>query len=173
MTEFSMENFFNWPITRLTCIQTCAICLHMSTSFADTCDKAGILRTAHRVANYSSIKNRLSTRIQSPNVTLSKKPELSVISLSEALPPQPADKKLTVPDGVMPTKYLIVCLDLKLENVCALAFKLNGLSIKTSVQSIMHTQFLKFLKDDGRFLRNASLSGHTIKFFKISDRAFK
>ena len=159
-----MENFFNWPITRLTCIQTCAICLHMSTSFADTCDKAGILRTAHRVANYSSIKNRLSTRIQSPNVTLSKKPELSVISLSEALPPQPADKKLTVPDGVMPTKYLIVCLDLKLE---------NGLSIKTSVQSIKHTQFLNFLNDDGRFLHNASLSGHTVKFLKISDRAFK
>ena len=40
-------------------------------------------------------------------------------------------------------------------------------------QSIMHTQFLNFLKDDGRFLCNASLSGHTIKFLKISDRAFK
>ena len=34
--------------------------------------------------------------------------------------------------------------------------------MKTSVQSIIHTQLWKFLKEDGRFLRNASLSGHTI-----------
>ena len=84
----------------------------MSTSFADICFfpqvKAGILRTAPQVANSSSIKNPLSARTQSPNVTLSKKPEFSVISLSEALPPQPADKKLTVPDGVMPTKCLML-----------------------------------------------------------------
>ena len=116
MTEFSMRIFFNWPITRSTCIRTCAICLDLSTSFADSCFfprvKAGILRTAPRVANSSSIKNPLSARTQSPNVTLSKKPEFSVISLSEALPPQPADKKLTAPDGVMPTKYLMVFLDL-------------------------------------------------------------
>ena len=116
MTEFSMRIFFNWPITRSTCIRTCAICLDMSTSFADICAfplvKAGILRTAPRFANSSSIKNPLSARTQSPNVTLSKKPEFSVISLSEALPPQPADKKLTAPDGVMPTKYLMVFLDL-------------------------------------------------------------
>ena len=44
---------------------------------------------------------------------------------------------------------------------------MNGLSIKTSVD------FLNFLKNDGRFLCNASLFGHTIKFLKISDRAFK
>ena len=108
MTEFSMRNFFNWPITHSTSIRTCAICLDMSTSFADICVfprvKTGILRTAPRVANFSLIKN--------PNVTLSKKPEFSIISLSESLPPQPADKKLTAPDGVMPTKYLMVFLDL-------------------------------------------------------------
>ena len=71
----------------------------MSISFADICFfsqiKAGILRTGPQVANSSSIKNPLSARTQSPNVTLSKKTELRVISLSEALPPQPTDKKLT------------------------------------------------------------------------------
>ena len=88
----------------------------MSTSFADICTfplvKAGTLRTAPRVANFSSIKNPLSARTQSPNVTLSKKPEFSVISLSEALPLQPADRKLTAPDEVMPIKYLMLFLDL-------------------------------------------------------------
>ena len=116
MTEFSMQIVLNWPITRSTCIRTCAICLDMSTSFADICAipqiKAGILSTAPLVAKSSAIKNPLSARTQSPNVTLSKKPEFSVISLSEALPPQPADKKLTGLDGVMPTKYLMVFLGL-------------------------------------------------------------
>ena len=92
MTEFSMRNFFNWPITRSTFIRTCTICLDMSTSFADICVsprvKTGILRTAPRVANSSSITNSLLSRAQSPNVTLSKKPEFSVTSLSEGLPPQ-------------------------------------------------------------------------------------
>ena len=125
------------------------------------------------VANSSSIKNPLSVRTQSPTVTLSKKPEFSVISLSEALPPQPEDKKLIAHDGVMPSKYLMVFLDVQLENVCALAFKLNGISMKASVKSVMHTQFLKFLKDDGRFLRNASLSSYKKKFLKRSDRAFR
>ena len=108
MTEFNMRNFFNWPIPPSTCIQTCAICLDMSTSFAEISAfplvKAGILKTSPRVANSSSIKNPLSARIQSP--------EFSVISLSEALPPEHADKKLTAPEGVMPTKYLTVFLDL-------------------------------------------------------------
>ena len=84
MTEFSMRKFFNWPVTRLACIRTCAISLDMSTSFAEICVfprvKAGILRTVPRVANSSSIKNPLSARTQSPIVTLSKKPEFSVIS---------------------------------------------------------------------------------------------
>ena len=87
----------------------------MSRSSADICAfslvKAGILRTAPRVANSSSIKNPLSVRTQLPHVTLSKKPEFSVISLSEALPLQPADRKLTAPDEVMPIKYLMLFLD--------------------------------------------------------------
>ena len=116
MTEFSMRNFFNWKITLLTCIGTCAICLDMSKSFTDICAfpivEVGILRTAPRVANSFSIKNTLSARTQSPNVTLSKKPDFSVISLSEALPSQLADKKLTAIDGVIPTRYLMVFLDL-------------------------------------------------------------
>ena len=82
----------------------------MSDIFAFPRVKAGILSSAPLVANSSSIKNPLSARTQSPNVTLSKKPEFSVISLSEALPPQPADKKLAAPDGIMLTKYLMVFL---------------------------------------------------------------
>ena len=116
MTEFSMRNFFNWTITLLTCIGTCAICLDMSQSFTEICAfpivEAGILRTAPRVANSFFIKNTLSARTQSPNVTLSKKPDFSDISLSEALPSQLADKKLTATDGVIPTRYLMVFLDL-------------------------------------------------------------
>ena len=88
----------------------------MSTSFAGICAfplvKAGILRIAPWVANSSSIKNLLSAKTQSPNVTLSKKPEFSVNSLSEALPPQSTDKKLAALDGVLPTKDLMVFLDL-------------------------------------------------------------
>ena len=116
MTEFSMRNFFSWPLTRLTCIRTCAICLVMSTSFADICnfprEKAGILRTDPWFPNCSYIKNPLSARKQPTNVILSKKPDFTVISLSEALQPQPADKKLTASDRVMLTKYLMVFLDL-------------------------------------------------------------
>ena len=115
MTEFNMQNFFNWPTTRSKCIQTCAICLDMSTSFDCICAfpllKAGILKTAPRVANSFS-NNPLPARTQSPNVTLSKKQDFSVASLSEALPLQPADKKLAAPDGVILTKYLTVFLDL-------------------------------------------------------------
>ena len=88
----------------------------MSTSFADICvflrEKAGILRTARQVTNSSSIKYPLSARTQSPNVTSSKKLEFSVISLSESRPPQPAYKKLTALDGVVPAKYLMVFLGL-------------------------------------------------------------
>ena len=73
--------FFNWPVARSIYIRTCTICLDMPSSFADICVfplvKAGILRTAPQVANYSSIKNPLSA-----------------------------------PDGVMPSKYLMVFLDL-------------------------------------------------------------
>ena len=49
-----------------------------------------------------------------------------VISLSEALPPQPAERKLIALAGVIPIRYLIVLWDLQLENVCALTFKLRG-----------------------------------------------
>ena len=97
MTEFSTRNFFSWPLTHSTCIRTCAICLVMSTSFADICnfprEKAGILRTDPWFPNCSYIKNPLSARKQPINVILSKKPDFTVISLSEALPPQSSDKK--------------------------------------------------------------------------------
>ena len=41
----------------------------------------------------------------------------------------------------------------------------RGCSIYISVQSIMHVQFLKLLKQEGIFWRTVSLSSHTIKFF--------
>ena len=53
--------------------------------------------------------------------------QIRVISLWEALPTLPANKELTAPDRVKPTKYLMIFLDLWLENVCALPFKLIGL----------------------------------------------
>ena len=47
-----------------------------------------------------------------------------------------------------------------------------GGSINISVQSIIHTQFLKLLKLDGKLFLTASLSGHTIRFFNKTDRGF-
>ena len=122
--------------------------------------------TAHLVASFSSTKKPRSANTQSPWVSLSRKPGFKVISLSEALCPQPAERKLTAPAGVIPIKYLIVLWDLQFENVYALAFKLRGRSIYISVQSVMQTQFLKELKHAGRFSLNASLSDQTIRVAK-------
>ena len=76
----------------------------MSRLFAEICVfplvKAGIVRTVPRDAN-SSIKNPLSARMQSSNATFSYKLVCSVISLSEVVLSEPADKKLTAPNGVM------------------------------------------------------------------------
>ena len=93
---------------------------------------------------------------------MSRKPDFRVISLSEALPSQPAERNQTATAGVIPIRYLIVLWDLQFENVCAVAFKLRGHSVYISVQSMMQTQFLKEVKHVDRFSYNASLSGQII-----------
>ena len=54
--------------------------------------------------------NLLSPKIQLPIKIFLKKPESILIHLSDTLPPQPSDKNITAPDGVIPTKYLAVLL---------------------------------------------------------------
>ena len=60
ITDPSILNFLSCPITRSTCIRKWAICQDISTSLAVNCFfsrvKAGILKTAPRVASSSSIK---------------------------------------------------------------------------------------------------------------------
>ena len=63
----------------------------------------------------SSTKNLRSARTESPGETMSKNHELNVINLSHALPPQPTDKKLISPLGVMPIRYFKVFVLLQFE----------------------------------------------------------
>ena len=109
-------NFFRRPITCSTWILAFAIYLNMSISLAVICFfplvNAGMRSTAPLVASSSSTKKPRSANTQSPWVSLSRKPDFRVISLSEALPPQPAERKLTAPAGVIPIRYLIVLWDL-------------------------------------------------------------
>ena len=129
----------------------------MSVSLAVICFfplvNAGMRSTAPLVASSSSTKKPRSANTQSSWVSLSRKPDFRVISLSEALPPQPAERKLTAPAGVIPIRYLIVLWDLQFENVCAVAFKLRGHLVYISVQSMMQTQFLKEVKHRQVFLQ--------------------
>ena len=113
---FKILGFFRRPITRSTWILSCAICLDMSVSLTVICFfplvNAGMRSTAPLVASSSSIKKPRSANAQSSWVSLSRKPDFRVISLSEALPPQPAERKLTAPAGVIPIRYLIMLWDL-------------------------------------------------------------
>ena len=67
ITEYILI-FYNLPITLSTCMHTCAICLHISTSLAVTCFfpliKVVILNTAPTVASSPSTKNSQSASIQ-------------------------------------------------------------------------------------------------------------
>ena len=67
----------------------------------------GMGSAAPLVASSSSTKKPQSAKTQSPWISLSRKPDFKVISLSEALRPQPAERKLTTPAGVVPIKYLL------------------------------------------------------------------
>ena len=113
---FKIVNFSRRPIARSTRIPTSAICLDMPISLAVICFfplvNAGVRSTALLVASSSSTKKPQSANTQSTWVSLSRKPEFKVISLSEALPPQPAKRKLTAPAGFIPIRYLIVLWDL-------------------------------------------------------------
>ena len=72
----------------------------------------GMRSTALLVASPSSTKKPRSANAQSSWVSFSRQPDFRVISLSETLPPKPAERKLTAPVGVIPIKYLIVLWDL-------------------------------------------------------------
>ena len=70
----------------------------------------GISNMAPFVASSKSIVKPLSASTRSHVSNKSRNLHLFVISLSETLPPQPCDKKLTAPAGVIDIKYLIVLL---------------------------------------------------------------
>ena len=103
----SMRNFFTCPINLSTWILTFDNSLEVSTSFQDNWFflfvKCGTFNSSLKV-------KPLSAKIQSPIEILSKKPESTLICLSETLPPQPADKNITVPDDVIPIKCFDVLL---------------------------------------------------------------
>ena len=161
---------FNLLMTSSMWILTSDIFRDFSTSYADICDfpqvKFGIVRKAPYVANSSSMVNPLFARTC---CNFSKNLLLIVSSLSDTLPTQPCERKLIAPAGVMPIKYLQLWGCLQLDQVWACAVKPKGLSINTSKQSIIETQFLKFQNDSDRFLFGASLSGHTRNISSFSD----
>ena len=106
----------------------------------------------------------------SPGTKNSKKPQFSVGYLSEVLPPQASDTKEMFPWGGIPIKTLIVLWCLYVENVWALASKLDGCSMNTSKQSITTVTFLPkaYWKHIGIVFHNCSLSGHEIMNFSLT-----
>ena len=72
--------------------------------------KICIISEAFLFAKSSEIKNPLSARTWSPCSSLSKKPLLCVITLSEVLPLNALETKDMAPVGVTETKNLIVLL---------------------------------------------------------------
>ena len=109
-------NFSRRPMTRSTWILICAICLDMSMPMAVICFfplvNAGMRSTALLVASSSSTKKPRSANTKSPWVSLCGKFNFKVIFWSEALPLQPAKRKISAPAGVIPIRYLIVLWDL-------------------------------------------------------------
>ena len=103
----------------------------------------GIFTSDMASPQYSSIVNLLSAMTASPGSSRVIKPLFSVITWSDAWPPQQLLIKETVPYGVMPVKNLIVLWCLYFDQVCALSSKSYGCSINISVQSIIIAHFLK------------------------------
>ena len=105
------------PITSSTCIRTLASLWVASTSPGVSWDfplvKAGVFRVApmHYKATLSSTLNPWSASITSPDWSLLRYPQFSVMYLSDVRPPYPFDTKLTVPCGVMLIKYTWLCCD--------------------------------------------------------------
>ena len=88
---FKILNFFRRPITRSTWILTRAIYLDMSISLPVVCFfplvNAVMRSTALLVTSFSSTKKARSANRQSTWVSLSRKPDFRVISLSKDLSP--------------------------------------------------------------------------------------
>ena len=85
----------------------------------------------------SSMSKLLSARTRSPGINLFNSPQCSVMNLSDARPTQPFEINDTVPWGVIPIRHFAVLWCLYEDQVWARASKHEGLSIKTSKQSIM------------------------------------
>ena len=81
--------------------------------------------------------NLLPAITTSPGSSFHKKQQCSVRYLSLTRPPQAFDKNEIVPCGVMPIKNLIVLWCLYDDQVSDLASKFDGMSMKTSKQSMM------------------------------------
>ena len=112
MVFLRIANHFIRPIARSTWILAFAIFFVLTTSAAVCCSipelGGGISRLALRISNSELIVNPLSAKITSPGSTKFRKPDSLTICLSEARPPQPADKKLIMPLGAVTTKYVAV-----------------------------------------------------------------
>ena len=52
----------------------------------------------------------LSAKIKSPYDISSKQPDFKVISLSQTLPAQPVDRKITAPTGLSAKRYFVILL---------------------------------------------------------------
>ena len=71
-----------------------------------------VLRVSLLSVKRSLMVKPLSAITSSPACILSKKPEFSVINLSDVLPPYKSDIKEKAPEGVILTKTLKVLCDL-------------------------------------------------------------
>ena len=81
--------------------------------------------------------NPLSAMTRSPGNNFSITHQFSVKNLSEVLPPQALETNEMVPCGVIPIRTLTVLWCLLEEKICAHARRFEGLSIKTSKQSMI------------------------------------
>ena len=115
--------------------------LVVSTSTGSSCSlplvKAGTTNFALLNATLSCMVKPQSAVTISPGTNLLKIPQFSVKNLSEVRPPHASEANVILPCGVMPIKTLMVLWCLQELNVCALASKFVGFSIKISKQSII------------------------------------
>ena len=98
---------------------------------------AGMVIVAISNPTQSLTTNILPAITTSPGSSFRKKQQCSERYLSLTQPPQAFDKNEIVPCGVMPIKNLIVLWCLYNDQVCDLASKFDGMSMKTSKQSMM------------------------------------
>ena len=111
----------------------------------------------------SRILKPLSAITEYPSSSRSNNWLSCVIFLSLVFPVQNLDRKLKYPEGVIPTKALIVLCPLYSLQVALWAYGGVGFSMNTSVQSIIIRVFGYFLKEWGRFFLTASLLGQSTR----------